>query len=111
MGKCDFRSAVEASLPGLTLSGIPAFGACGTTSDIFSSKVCEFLGAISYPVYIIHYPVMYMFYAWVWNNGITFADAWPVCMALFVVIILEAWIAMKWYDAPVRRYLSRKLLH
>ncbi|MDE5896164.1 MAG: acyltransferase [Muribaculum intestinale] len=86
-------------------------GACGTTSDIFSSKVCEFLGAISYPVYIIHYPVMYMFYAWVWNNGITFADAWPVCMALFVVIILEAWIAMKWYDAPVRRYLSRKLLH
>lgn len=86
-------------------------GACGTTSDIFSRKVCGFLGDISYPVYIIHYPVMYMFYAWVWNNGITLPEAWPVCTALFVGIILEAWIAMRWYDTPVRRYLSKKLLY
>ncbi|WP_295731721.1 acyltransferase [uncultured Muribaculum sp.] len=83
-------------------------GACGITTDTFSDKICEFLGKMSYPVYIIHYPVMYLFYAWVWDNGITFAEAWPICAALFAGIIMMAWMALKWYDDPVRHYLSSR---
>ena len=37
-------------------------GASGTTTDRFSTRVCKFLGDISYPVYIVHYPLMYLFY-------------------------------------------------
>ena len=85
-------------------------GACGNTTDRFSTGLCDFLGRLSYPVYIIHYPVMYMFYAWVWAHGYSFTQVWPVCAALFVGIILMAWLAMRYYDTPVRRYLSRKLL-
>ena len=85
-------------------------GACGTTTDAFSTRTCNFLGEISYPVYIIHYPVMYMFYAWVWAHGYTFGEVWPVCALLFPGIILLAWTALRLYDAPVRRYLSRRLL-
>lgn len=85
-------------------------GACGTTTDAFSTRTCNFLGEISYPVYIIHYPVMYMFYAWVWTHGYTFGEVWPVCALLFPGIILLAWAALRLYDAPVRRYLSRRLL-
>ena len=85
-------------------------GACGTTTDAFSTRTCNFLGEISYPVYIIHYPVMYMFYAWVWAHGYTFGEVWPVCALLFPGIILLAWTAQRLYDAPVRRYLSRRLL-
>ncbi|MDE5608216.1 MAG: acyltransferase [Muribaculaceae bacterium] len=85
-------------------------GACGTTTDRFSTSVCNFLGELSYPVYIIHYPVMYLFYAWVWDNGYRFADVWPACCVLFVVIILMAWAALRYYDAPVRRYLSDRWL-
>ena len=40
-------------------------GACGNTTDRFSTSTCNFLGQLSYPIYIIHYPVMYLFYAWV----------------------------------------------
>lgn len=85
-------------------------GACGTTTDRFSTNVCGFLGKLSYPVYIVHYPLMYLFYAWVWNNGITPGEAWPVCAGIFVTIILLAWAAMRWYDEPVRRWLSQKWL-
>ncbi len=85
-------------------------GACGITTDSFSKNVCEFFGQLSYPVYIIHYPVMYLFYAWAWNNGITAVQALPVCIALFIGIILLAWGVLRWYDEPVRRYLSRRWL-
>ncbi len=95
-----------------TLFVFPAIvyvGACGMTTDRFSGATCEFLGRLSYPVYIIHYPVMYLFYAWVWANGVGFHDALPVCAALFAGIILMAYIAMRYYDEPLRRYLSERL--
>lgn len=85
-------------------------GACGMTTDRFSANTCEFLGRLSYPVYIVHYPVMYLFYAWVWSNGITPAQAVPVCAILFIGIILMAWLALRFYDEPVRAYLTNRLL-
>ena len=38
--------------------------ASGNTTDMFSTGACKFIGDISYPLYIVHYPVMYLFYAW-----------------------------------------------
>lgn len=85
-------------------------GACGMTTDKFSNLTCEFLGRMSYPVYIIHYPIMYLFYSWVWANGLSFADVWPVCIGLFVVIMCIAWTAMKFYDEPLRKWLTARLI-
>ncbi len=93
----------------LLFPAIVYIGACGTTTDRFSTTVCETMGQLSYPVYIIHYPVMYMFYAWVWANGLSFGQVWPVCAGLFVMIALMAWGALKLYDEPVRRWLTNKL--
>jgi len=47
-------------------------GASGKTTDRISYGVCKFLGDISYPMYIIHYPFMYLFYAWLWRGKLTF---------------------------------------
>lgn len=85
-------------------------GACGTTTDPFSTRLCDFLGELSYPVYIVHYPVMYLFYTWVWANSISFSEVWPVCCGLFAGIILLAWASLRFYDAPVRAWLSSRLL-
>jgi len=96
-----------------TLVVFPAvvyLGACGTATDAFSEGVCGFLGRVSYPIYIIHYPVMYLFYAWVWKHGYNFGQVWPVCAGLFILIIIMAWAALTFYDEPVRSYLSRRLL-
>lgn len=92
-----------------TLIAFPAIvyiGACGTTTDKISTKLCDFSGKLSYPIYIIHYPVMYLFYAWIWNNRLNFNSVWPVCTGIFLGLILFAWAVMKWYDEPVRNWLT-----
>ncbi|WP_294480584.1 acyltransferase [uncultured Bacteroides sp.] len=87
-------------------------GASGATTDKTSSKICKFLGDISYPVYIVHYPFMYLFYAWLWSSSekITFAEAWPITLVVFFGNILLAYLCLKLYDEPVRKWLSKKYL-
>ena len=84
-------------------------GASGHISDGFPKRLCKFLGDISYPVYIIHYPFMYLFYAYTFR-GVPFSQAWPWAVAVFAGSIFLAWVTLKVYDEPLRRWLSRKLL-
>src|SRR5690606_25848833 len=37
-------------------------GASGTTTGKSSIKICKLLGDISYPLYMVHYPFMYLLY-------------------------------------------------
>lgn len=95
----------------LIFPAVVYLGACGNTTDRFSTSTCNFLGQLSYPIYIIHYPVMYLFYAWVWNNSLAFDQVWPVCVCLFFGIVFMAWCAMKFYDTPVRNYLTTRFVN
>ena len=52
---------------------------------------------------------MYLFYAWVWAGNVSLDHALPVCVALFVLVIVMARCALKWYDMPVRLYLNKLL--
>lgn len=86
-------------------------GACGSVSGTSEKgeKVWKWLGGISYPLYMVHYPIMYLFYAWCWKDGKTFAQTWPVIIAIFIGCILLAYAVQKLYDEPVRRWLSKRL--
>lgn len=83
--------------------------ASGKTTDRTSSRICKTLGDISYPLYIVHYPFMYLFYAWLWREGLTFAQTWPVAIGLFFGNIALAYLCLKCYDEPVREWLGRRL--
>lgn len=83
-------------------------GAGGSAEGKVSSKICSFVGEISYPLYIIHYPFMYLFYAYVWKHGLAFSDVWYIALGIFVACILTAYAASRLYDRPVRRLLSRR---
>ncbi len=50
-------------------------------------------------------------YSYMHECGVTLAQAWPVCIGLFVLIIAMAWLSLRFYDEPLRRRLSAKLLH
>ena len=86
-------------------------GAGSVTTDPKSTAACKWLGDISYPIYITHYPIMYMQMGWVADH----ADA-PVWMhvmvnlgVVFMAIIL-AWGLLKVYDLPVRKWLTENWL-
>ncbi|MGI6048089.1 MAG: acyltransferase family protein [Petrimonas sp.] len=85
-------------------------GASGEIKSKASGKLCRFLGDISYPLYMVHYPFMYLFYAWIWKNGFTFAQTWMVAVGLFFGNIVLAYLALKLYDEPVRRLLAKRFL-
>lgn len=83
-------------------------GASGVCSGRISERICNFLGDLSYPLYVVQYPVMYLFYAWLWNNGRpSFGEVWQVALCVYVGNIVLAYVAMRFYDAPVRRWLKK----
>ncbi len=84
-------------------------GAGGEVKGKFASAVCKFLGDISYPVYITHYVLIYIYTAWVYNNKPGFATAFPFALLTFLSSIIVAYACLKLYDEPVRRWLSKKL--
>ena len=85
-------------------------GASGKTTDKHSARICKFLGDISYPLYMVHYPLIYLYFGWVKKENLTFAEAWPEALALVLGSIALAYISLRIYDEPVRRYLTKRFL-
>lgn len=83
-------------------------GAKGKVKSGFTERLCTFLGDISYPIYIIHFPFTYVFYAWVVNNEIPLGQGILVGLALLVGTLLLSYIVLKKYDEPVRNWLVRR---
>lgn len=85
-------------------------GASGVIHTPAENRICQFLGDISYPLYLVHYPLVYFYVAWISNHkGVTIAEAWPYASLIFFGSIALAYAALKWYDEPVRQWLRTKL--
>lgn len=86
-------------------------GANGCSKEGFAAKATKFLGDISYPLYIVHYPIMYVFYAWLIENKFySLRDCWGVALLVILSSIALAYLCMKLYDEPLRKWLSKHLL-
>lgn len=86
-------------------------GASGKTTDSRSTRICKFLGDISFPLYAVHYPLMYLFYAWLIDSKqYTLRETWPIALILYVSCIILAYLCLKLYDEPVRRWLTGKFI-
>ena len=82
-------------------------GAGSVTKGKKSTAVCKWLGDISYPLYITHYPFMYMQMSWVAEHGD--APLWMHIMmnaGVVFISILLAYGLLKVYDVPVREWLK-----
>jgi peptidoglycan/LPS O-acetylase OafA/YrhL len=76
-----------------------------------AAKVCAFLGDISYPIYVTHFPIIYIYYAWVDKEKPLFEQAFPIAVGAFIIMLLIAYFAMILYDMPVRKWLKNKYLN
>ena len=83
-------------------------GASGTTTDNTSRRICRFLGDISFPLYIVHYPLMYAFYMWLMKTRLyTFSETWPIAISTMACSVCIAWLSLRFYDEPVRKWLKK----
>ena len=108
-----FVPYIEGKAGGIILNGVfeavciflifPALvwlGASGRTTDRRSTLL-----------YAVHYPVMYLFYSWlIENKYYTFGEIWPMAIVVYAGSVLLAYAALKWYDEPVRKRLTKRFL-
>ena len=91
----------------------PAVVLVGAGSEIAgrrSAQLCEFLGKISYPLYIIHYPIVYVYMAYVTERGLVWQQSWPLMAAIWLACIGLAYASLKLYDEPVRAWLQKRFM-
>ncbi|MCC8408515.1 acyltransferase [Mucilaginibacter sp. UR6-1] len=84
-------------------------GASGTVHTETGKRISKFLGDLSYPLYITHYPFIYIYTGWVARDkSMSFGHAIPYALLTFFGSVMLAYAALKWYDEPVRAWLKRR---
>ena len=93
----------------LIFPAIVILAASSTSVSASTERTATFLGNLSYPLYTVHYPLMYLFYARLIEGEMyNFTSAPWQSIGVMVASIFVAFVLMKWYDAPVRKWLSSK---
>lgn len=108
-GPIKANGLFEAALIIVAFPLIIAAGAAGTVHGR-TKKLCDFFGQISYPLYITHYPFIYVYGHWVWTTKPERPLVAAVAAGLLVFLVLLAWLALKLWDQPVRAWLDRRHL-
>ena len=71
-------------------------------------KVCIFLGNISYPLYMTHYAVLWMFGNYYGSHKPGTMQLALIITAALILLVATAYLIMIVYDIPVRKYLNNK---
>lgn len=72
-------------------------------------SICKFSGDISYPLYMIHYPFIWLFMSWVEVTTPSIGQMAPVIAGGVLLLIAFAYIIFKWVDIPIRSFLKLKM--
>jgi peptidoglycan/LPS O-acetylase OafA/YrhL len=71
-------------------------------------STCEFLGKISYPLYMTHYAGIWIFGSYYLNNKPPTNELPFIIIPGILLLIFFAYAVMKLYDIPIRKYLMSK---
>lgn len=89
---------------------IVATGAGSSTHGGVTVGTNRFFGDISFPLYITHYPLIYMQMAWCdLHPEATFSQMALLDISLLLLAIALAYAALHLYDLPVRQWLKQRL--
>ncbi len=89
---------------------IVLLGAGGNVETMTGKSICRFLGDISYPVYIVHYPLIYIYTGMVADGKLKGAASYTAAAAVFAGSVALAYGLFRVYDLPVRTWLKKIFL-
>ncbi|MBB6269740.1 peptidoglycan/LPS O-acetylase OafA/YrhL [Pedobacter cryoconitis] len=84
-----------------------ALGAGATLTQGFK-KLCVFSGKISYPLYMTHYTVIWMFLNYCTTHKPGNAQIALIIITGTILLVGFAYLVMVIYDIPVRKYLTER---
>lgn len=91
--------------PFLVILGASDQSKSGTTKSI-----SKFLGDLSYPLYLVHYPFLYLYLSYVKVHNLTFQESLPQAALFYFGSIVVGILALKLYDEPLRKWLTNKFI-
>jgi peptidoglycan/LPS O-acetylase OafA/YrhL len=94
----------------LVIGVFPLLIAAGASAEVSGrlGKLCRLCGQLSYPIYIVHFPLVRLYSDWVWARHPSHIATIAVGAALALAIPVFAWIVLKLYDEPVRAWLASR---
>jgi peptidoglycan/LPS O-acetylase OafA/YrhL len=87
---------------------IVAIGAGGSLVTATTTRVARWLGDISYPLYITHYGLIYIYTEWVSRKEASASVTKGVGALVFVGAVALAYACLKFYDEPIRKWLQAR---
>lgn len=89
---------------------IVMIGAGSSVNGGKSAAINKFLGEISYPIYITHFPLICLQMSWAdKHQDAALGTHVFVAVSIFLLSIFVAYASLKLYDIPVREWLRKKL--
>ncbi|WP_369410090.1 acyltransferase family protein [Hufsiella arboris] len=73
------------------------------------AKLCRFSGEISYPLYMVHYPFIWIFMSYVEKTKPSMNLMTLIMLAGAVLLIGLAYFTMIFLDIPIRKYLKNRM--
>lgn len=74
------------------------------------TKGCIFLGEISYPLYMIHYPFMWLFLSYMEVVKPSLNILIMIIPVATILLIALAYLTLKYLDKPLRKFLFQKYI-
>jgi peptidoglycan/LPS O-acetylase OafA/YrhL len=83
---------------------------CGAHSDAGAGmmRLCKFSGRLSYPLYITHIPFVYILANFAHARHPAKSVLLTCIFLLLPFVIALAWLILKYFDEPVRAWLTRR---
>ncbi|MEO5685123.1 MAG: acyltransferase [Chitinophagaceae bacterium] len=103
----DFNWLIELPVVLLYFPLLIALGA-GAVLTPGLKKICVFSGRISYPLYMTHYAVIWAFANYYNSHKPGSTQLFFIINISTILLLGLAWLAMTFYDIPVRKYLTAR---
>ena len=115
-----FQAPKFAHVGGLSFNGLydaacvlfvfPLIILCGAHSDagVGMTRLCKFSGMLSYPLYITHITFVYIVANFAHTRHPAKSELLTCIFLLLPFVIAVAWLALKYFDKPVRAWLTQR---